>query len=100
MGATPTSRQRRDAIRLVLSVPALETQGSLGVRSFWIPPAALTLVWVAERCRSTTQIPIRQLARQHSCSTPAAHKTPLLELMRWSLTTVVTPTRALATLRS
>ncbi len=34
------------------------------------------------------------------CSTPAAHKTPPLELMRSSLTTAVPPTLPLVTLRS
>ncbi len=34
------------------------------------------------------------------CSTPAAHRTPLLELTRSFLTTAVTPTLPLVTLRS
>src|SRR5438094_8518587 len=96
----PISRQRKGAARLILSLLALEIQHLVGVRSFWIPPAVSILVLAVERWHSTTQIPIPQWARQRCCSTPPAHKTPPLELTRWSLTTAVIPTRPLVTLRS
>src|SRR5205823_11974269 len=99
-GVILISRQRKDATRLVLLPPALETQGLVGVRSFWIPPAASTPVLAVERWLSTTEIPIPQLARQRSYSTPAAHKTPRLEPTRWSLTTLVAPILPLVTFRS
>src|SRR5205823_5762322 len=98
--AIPISRQRKGAMHLVFSPPALEIQHLVGVRSFWIPPAASTPVLAVERWPSTTQIPIPQWARQRSCSTPPAHKTPPLEPTRWSLTTAVTPTLPLVTFRS
>src|ERR1043166_7471829 len=66
--------------------PAPETQHLVGVRSFPIPTPALALVLVAERWSSTTGLPIPQWARQRFCSTPAVHKTPPLELTRWSIT--------------
>src|SRR5205814_4157436 len=96
----PTSRQRKGVTRLVLSPAVLEMQHLVGVRSFWTRPAASTPVLVVERWPSTTQIPIPQWARQRSCSTPPAHKTRPLEPTRWSLTTAVTPTLPLVTLRA
>src|SRR5206468_5610893 len=89
--ATPTSRQRKGAMRLILSPPALEIRLLVGVRSFWIRPAASTPLLAVERWPLATQIPILRWARQRYCSTPPAHKIPPLEPTRCSLTTVVPP---------
>src|SRR5207244_3129573 len=99
-GAFPISRQRKGALRLILSPPALEIQGSVGVRSLPIAPATSIPVLVAERWPSTTRIPIPQLARQRFCSTSAASKTPPLEPTRWPLTAPPAATLLSAALRS
>src|SRR5947208_15437310 len=97
--ATPISQQRKGAMHLVFSPPALEIQHLVGVRSFWIRPAVSILVLAVERWHSTTQIQIPQWELQRCCSTPAAHKTRPLEPTRSSLTTAVAPTLPPATLR-
>ena len=50
-GAIPISRQRKGAMRLVFSLPALEIQRSVGVRSLSIPSATSIPVSAVERWR-------------------------------------------------
>src|SRR5262245_26682403 len=81
------------------TLPAPETQRLVGVRSLPIPGPALAPVLVVERWPSTMGTPILQWAPRHFCSTPAARRTPPLELTRWSITMGAATTMLWAVLR-
>src|SRR6266403_2007580 len=69
----PGLRLRKDAMRLIFSPPALETQESVGIHSFQPAPPTTTRVSALERWFSIPQIPIPPWALQRFCSTRLAH---------------------------
>src|SRR5436190_23260059 len=85
-GAIPDLRRRKDAMRLIPSPPALETQESVGIHSFQPVPPTTTPVSALERWSSTLLIPIPQLALQHCYSILPAQTTRPSELTRSSIT--------------
>ena len=105
-GCYPNFTTAEGCDALTLSPPALEIQGLVGVRSFPIPTAVLTLVLAAERWSSTTGVPIRQWALWRCYSTRPAQRIRPLELTRSSLTTPAAAirlsarSRCLATLKA
>src|SRR5262245_12760937 len=101
MVATTASSTSGKVTMLSLTTPLVpEIQRLVGGRSLRSPTAALTRVLVVERCCSTTEVPIPQLALRPFCSTPPEYSTPPPERMQWSRTTPGLGTLRSAVMRS
>src|SRR5947208_12269302 len=89
-------RPPKGAMPLPTSPVALETQESVGTRSFSPEAPALALALVLDRSSLTLGIRIPQWVRQRCCSTLPAPRTRPREWTQWFITTLAISTTPLA----